>query len=59
MTSALGMSASMPAHQLHDATFKDVAEEYIVQHQNKTEALVMQRQKHYHRLQHFARGALA
>lgn len=53
------MSASMPAHQLHDATFKDVAEEYIVQHQNKIEALVMQRQKHYHRLQHFARGALA
>lgn len=50
----LGASSSIAADRLHEATFNDVAEEYIVEHQNKLEALVVQRQKHWNRLQPFA-----
>jgi len=52
--SALGVNTNVPAEQLFNASFNTVAEEYIVHHQNKLEALVVQRQKHWNKLQLFA-----
>ncbi|CAL8465794.1 g5330 [Coccomyxa elongata] len=55
LIATLGASSSIAADRLHEATINDVAEEYFVEHQNKLEALVVQRQKHWNRLQLFAR----
>ena len=54
MVSALGVNTSASVEQLLNASFNAVAEEYIFHHQNKLEALVVQRQKHWNKLQLFA-----